>query len=146
MTLLVKLLILRPKQIFKLLLQQEKQISKVYKFSNVLRKKTRILRILRKINPPKIFLLIYFHYQVKLRLHQHNQPRKTRPVIFVKKNPIFKAKPRARIYLLLASISQLLKKTKTKSSQLILSIAIISKKIIIPISVLKKKSKNQYQS
>ena len=63
-----------------------------------------ILKTLKKISFPKIFLLIHCHCHVEPNSHWHSQLNKTRTIIFAKKNSIVKTKVKAKKDLLLTSM------------------------------------------
>lgn len=80
------------------------------------------------------------YHQLELNPHHHNQPKKTKTVAFNKGN--FGVKAKAKTYPLPGSIPQISRMTKTKKAQLILSVTIISKNVILSISVSKISQKN----
>ena len=140
MRLLIKSLMSRPRPASKLHPGPEKRIFNALKVNDLPKKMTRTLETLKKISLSKILLLM--RHQMGPNPHWHS-PKRTRTVIFAKKDPNNKAK--ARILLQLASMPPLSGKTRTKirirKIYSTLSAILISRKIIMPTSISKRAKK-----
>lgn len=80
-----------------------------------------------------IFLLIYYYYHsMGFNFYQLIKLKKTRIVVFAKKNLVAKDKAKTKTYLSPALMPLQSKKIITIRIQLILNIIIISRKVIIP--------------
>ena len=140
MRLLIKPLMPRLRPAFSLYPGLGRWIFNALKVNDQLRKMTRISGTSKRISLPRILLLL--HHQVGLNPLRHSL-WKTKRVVLAKENPNNKAK--ARILLPLAVTPPLSRKTwskiRTKRTSLALSAALVSRKIIMPISALRKSQK-----
>ena len=130
----------RPRPAFMLYPRPERWIFNALKVKDPPRRMAKTPETLKKISFPRILRLM--RHQVRPNSHQHS-PKKTRTVVFIKENPNNKAK--ARILLLLASTPPLSGKTRTKirirKTYPVLSVTIVSKKIIIPANIPRRSQK-----
>ena len=140
MRLLIRLLILRPRPAFRLYPGPKRWIFNTLEVNDPPREMTRILETMKRISLPRIFLLM--HHQVGRNLLRYS-PRTTRTVVFAKENPNNKAK--ARIFLSLTSMlppsGRTRIKIRTKKTYPILSATLVSRKIIMPISIPRRSQK-----
>ena len=140
MSLLIILLMLRPKPVSRLHPGPKKWILNSFKVNDLPKKISKTLRTSKRISFPRIFLLMC--HQVGPNPYRHSS-KKTRTVVLTKKVPNNKVK--ARIFLLLASMPLLSRRTrtkiKTKKTYPTLSATLVSRKIIMPTSVPKKSQK-----
>ena len=128
---------LRLRQASRLHLKQGRQIFDIFNGNGQLRRMTRILRTLKRISLSKILLLICHHHQLGPNYYWYNQLRKTRIVVFVRKDFIVKVKAKVRILLLLASTLLPSRRTKIRTRRILL----VRKKVIMLTSILKKSQK-----
>ena len=142
MRLLIRPLMPRPKPTSRLYPESERWIFNALNVNDPPKKMTRTLKTTKRISLPRIFLLM--HNQVGLNPFRHS-PWKTRIAVLFEENPDDKAK--ARIFLSLISTPPPSGKTRTririKKTYPILSATLISRKIIMPISVLRKSQKTR---
>ena len=140
MRLLIRPLMPRPKPASRLYPGPEKSIFDALEVNNPSKKMTRTLETLKRISFPRILLLI--RHQVRLNPHRHS-PIKTRIVILAKKNHDNKVK--AKIFLPLASMLLLSGSSKIRirrrKTYLILSAILVSKNLIMLISVPRRSQK-----
>ena len=140
MRLLIKPLMLRPRPASSLYPGPERWIFDALEVNNLSKKMTKTLETMKRISLPRIFLLI--HYQIRPNLLWQS-PRRTKTVVLAEENLDDKVK--AKILLSLASTLLPSRKTRTRIKirkiYLILSTTHISKKAIMPTSVLKKSQK-----
>ena len=140
MRLLIRPLIPRPRLASKLYLGPERWILDVLKVNDPPKRMTRTPRTSKRISLPRIFLLM--HHQVGFNSYWHS-PRRIRTVVPAEENPDDKAK--ARIFLPLVSTPPLSGRTRTmirtRKTYPILSITLVSKKVIMLINVLRKSQK-----
>ena len=130
----------RPKPVFRLHPGSGRWILDALVVNNLLRRKTKIPRISKRISLPRILLLM--HHQARPNILRHS-PRRNRIVVFTKEN--LNDRAMARILLPLASTPLLSGKTRTKirtrKTYLILNATPLSKKIIMPTNVPRKSQK-----
>ena len=140
MRLLIKLLMPRPKPASRLHPGPGRWIFDAFEVNGPSKRRKRTPEITKKLNLPRILLLM--HCQVGLNLLRHS-PRRNRTVIVAEENPHDKAK--ARILLPLASTPLLLGRTRTRISTRktypTLSAIPASKKVIMPTSVPRRSQK-----
>ena len=140
MRLLIKPLIPSLRPASRLHLRLERWILNALKVNNPSKKMTKTPGTTKIISFLKIFLLMHHHVGLNPLWHSL---RKTRTVIPTEKDPDNKAK--AKIFLPLASTPPSSEKTKTKirtkRTYPTLSATVVSKKIIMPISVLRRSQK-----
>ena len=140
MRLLIRPLMLRPRLAFKLYSGSERWILDALEVNDLPKKMTKFPETTKRISLPWIFLLM--HHQVGPNPLRHS-PRRTRTVIFAKENPDIKAK--ARILLPFASTpppsGRTRTKIRTKMTYPIMSATLVSKKVIMPTSVLRRSQK-----
>ena len=125
---------------FRLHLGPERKIFDALEVNNLSKRMTRTPGTLKRISLSRIILLM--HHPVGANPHQHSQ-KKTKTIVLIEKNPNNKAK--AKILLPLASTPPLSERTKTrirtKKTYPTLSATLVSRKVIIPTSILKKSQK-----
>ena len=130
----------RPKPASRLYPGPRRWILNALVVNNPLRKRTKILGILKRINFPRIFLLI--RHQAGPNPHRHSLKR-NRIVAFVKEGPDDRAK--ARISLSLVSMPLQSEKTRTrirtKKTFPTLSITLVSRKVTMPTSAPRRSQK-----
>ena len=137
---LIKPLMPRPKPASRLHPGPGRLIFDAFVVNNLLRKRTKIPGILKRISFPRILLLM--RHQAGPNPLRHS-PRRNRTVVLAEEDPDDRAK--ARILLPLASTPLLSGRTKTRirtrKISPILSTTLVSKKIIMPTSVPKRSQK-----
>ena len=140
MRLLIRPLILRLRPVFSLYLRPRRWIFDAFEVNDKSRRMTKTPGALKKISLLRILLLM--GHQVGPNPHRHSL-RKTRIVVFTKKNLDNKAK--ARILLLLASMPLLSGRTKTRirtrKTYPTLNAILVSRKVIMRTCVPKKSQK-----
>ena len=140
MRLSIRPLMPRPKPASRLHLRPERWILDTLKVNDPPKKRARTPGTSKRISFSRIFLLM--RHQVGPNSYRHI-PRKTRTVVFAKKNPNNKAK--AKILLPLVSTLPLSRRTRprirTKKTYQILSTTFVSKRVIMPTSVLRRSQK-----
>ena len=140
MRLLIRSLMSRLRLASKLYPGPKRWIFDAFEINNPPRKMTRTPRTLKKISFLRILLLIC--HQVRPNPHQHSL-KTIRTVVFAKKDLNDKAK--TRILLPLVSTLLLSRKTRakirTKKTYPIFSATLVSKKVIMPINILRRSQK-----
>ena len=135
---MIKPLMPRPKPASKLHPGRERWILDVFEVNGLPRRRIKTPGITKRINLPRILLLIYCQVGPKpLR----PSPRRNRTVVLAKKDPDNRVK--ARILLPLASTPLLSGRTKirTRKTYLTLSATPASKKVIMPKGIPRKSQK-----